>query len=188
MREVARRWVQQFSSGKTIARFVNVSADLLRHPELVDDVLNTVMDNVGNGNDRRDNKPLVIEITEWEFLNNPRELRQILAPFLDYGMRLAIDDFGSGYSSFQYLTDLPVTYLKIDGTLVRRASKESRVRAILKGIRDIAGDLGLTTMAEWVEDEATSELLREIGIHWAQGYYFGRPQLHAGKDNILGIR
>jgi EAL domain-containing protein (putative c-di-GMP-specific phosphodiesterase class I) len=62
------------------------------------------------------------------------------------------------------------------------------VRAILKGIRDIADDLDLTTMAEWVEDEATSELLREIGIHWAQGYYFGRPQLHVGKDNILGIR
>lgn len=187
MRETARRWVQQFSSGKTIARFVNVSADLLRHPELVYDVLNTVMDKVGNDNDRSDNKPLVIEITEWEFLNNPRELRQIVAPFLDYGMRLAIDDFGSGYSSLQYLADLPVSYLKIDGALVRRAAKESRVRVILKGIRDIAADLNLTTMAEWVEDETTSELLREIGIHWAQGYYFGRPQLHVGKDNILGV-
>ncbi len=186
MREAAQRWVQQFPSGKAIARFVNVSADLLRHPELVDDVLHTVLDNVNNGNGR--DKPLIIEITEWEFLNNPRELRQILAPFLDYGMRLAIDDFGSSHSSLQYLTDLPVSYLKIDGALVRRASKESRVRAILKGIRDIADDLDLTTTAEWVEDEATSEMLREIGIHWAQGYYFGRPQLHAGKDNILGIR
>lgn len=186
MREVVQRWVQQFSSGKTIARFVNVSADLLRHPELVDDVLHTVMDNVSTGNGR--DKPLVIEITEREFLNNPRELRQILAPFLDYGMQLAIDDFGSGYSSFQYLADLPVTYLKIDGALVRRVPKESKVRAILKGIRDIADDLNLTTLAEWVEDEVTSELLKEIGIHWAQGYYFGRPQLHAGKDNILGIR
>ncbi len=133
-------------------------------------------------------RALVIEIAESEFLHNSREVRQLLAPFLDYGIHLAIDDFGSGYSSFQYLTDLPVSYLKIDGALVRRAPKESRVRAILRGIRDIADDLSLTTVAEWVEDDVTAELLRDVGIHWAQGYYFGRPQLHAGADNILSIR
>ena len=109
----------------------------------------------------------------------------MLRPFLDYGMRLAIDDFGSGYSSFQYLADLPVDYLKIDGELVRRATRETRVRSILRGIRDIAEDLGLVTLAEWVEDAVTADLLREIGIQWAQGYYFGRPELRVQPEVAL---
>lgn len=186
LRAAVDRWHQQAVPGKALICFINVSQDLLRHPELVDDVLHTVAADT-QGSDGRLAAP-VIEITEWEFLQNSRELRQVLAPFLDYGIRLAIDDFGSGYSSFQYLTDLPASYVKIDGELVRRASKELRVRAILRGIRDIAEDLNLTTIAEWVEDEATVELLHDIGVDWAQGYFFGRPQLHAGTDNILGIR
>lgn len=189
MREAVDRSLQKASSDRGITCFVHVSPDLLRHPELVESVLCTVTDNFREvQGQQRNANPLVIQVTELEFLKNARQVQEVLAPFLDYGLRLAIDDFGSGYSSFQYLTDLPVSYLKIDGELVRRACSESRVRAILRGIRDIAGDLSLITIAEWVEDEAASELLREIGIDWGQGYYFGRPQLHAGKDNILSIR
>jgi diguanylate cyclase (GGDEF)-like protein len=182
IRQTLDRFREQASAGATIAHFVNVSADLLRHPDLVDEVLQRVSE-CSRGQDEE--KPIVLEITEWEFLNNAREVRQILRPFLDYGMRLAIDDFGSGYSSFQYLADLPVDYLKIDGELVRRATREPRVRTILRGIRDIAEELGLTTLAEWVEDESTAELLRHIGIQWAQGYYFGRPQLYASTQPAI---
>ncbi len=181
IQQTLERFREQLSSGAAVAHFVNVSADLLRHRDVVDEVLQHVSEcsRETNGDGRQDDeKPIVLEITEWEFLNNAREVRQILRPFLDYGMRLAIDDFGSGYSSFQYLADLPVDYLKIDGELVRRATREPRVRSILRGIRDIAEELNLTTLAEWVEDEPTAELLRHIGIHWAQGYYFGRPQLY----------
>ncbi|MFQ5936779.1 MAG: putative bifunctional diguanylate cyclase/phosphodiesterase [Acidiferrobacterales bacterium] len=181
IRQAINHLREQASSGKLIAHFVNISAELLRHPELVDEVLEQIQEFPSGGNGQSEGgKPLVFEITEWEFLNNAREVRRILRPFLDQGMRLAIDDFGSGYSSFQYLADLPVDYLKIDGELVRRATREPRVRSILRGIRDIADDLALTTAAEWVEDEATVDLLRDVGIHWAQGYYFGRPQLGAG--------
>jgi diguanylate cyclase (GGDEF)-like protein len=181
IQQTLQRFREQLSSGAAVSHFVNVSADLLRHRDVVDEVLQRVSECSRDANrDGRqdDEKPIVLEITEWEFLNNAREVRQILRPFLDYGMRLAIDDFGSGYSSFQYLADLPVDYLKIDGELVRRATREPRVRSILRGIRDIAEELNLTTLAEWVEDEPTAELLRHIGIHWAQGYYFGRPQLY----------
>jgi diguanylate cyclase (GGDEF)-like protein len=180
IQQTLERFREQLSSGATVAHFVNVSADLLRDRDVVDKVLQRVSEYSHEAVDGRqdDEKPIVLEITEWEFLNNAREVRQILRPFLDYGMRLAIDDFGSGYSSFQYLADLPVDYLKIDGELVRRATREPRVRSILRGIRDIAEELNLTTLAEWVEDETTAELLRHIGIHWAQGYYFGRPQLY----------
>jgi diguanylate cyclase (GGDEF)-like protein len=176
--QMLARLREQGDTKGAVTRFVNVSADLLHHRDLIDDVLKPFADyfreSVANGSTA---SPFVFEITEWEFLNNAREVRQMLRPFLDYGMRLAIDDFGSGYSSFQYLADLPVDYLKIDGELVRRATRETRVRSILRGIRDIAEDLGLVTLAEWVEDAVTADLLREIGIQWAQGYYFGRPEL-----------
>lgn len=189
IRVSVERWLRQLSLAQPRACFINVSADLLRHPELVDDVLESAAAAASDGNgQQRSATPLIMEITEWEFLNNAREVRQILAPFLDQGIRLAIDNFGSGQSSFQYLTDLPVSYVKIDGELVRRVSRETRVRAILRGIRDIAADLNVTTVAEWVEDEATGDLLREIGIDWGQGYYFGRPQRQETQDNVLSIR
>ncbi len=188
MRAAVERWRRYASSAQPRACFINVSSDLLRHPDLVDDVLQSVAVTVSGGNGQQPAAALVMEITEWEFLNNAREVRRILAPFLDQGIRLAIDDFGSGQSSFQYLTDLPVSYVKIDGGLVRRVSKEPRVRAILRGIRDIAADLNLTTVAEWVEDQPTTALLQEIGIDWGQGYHFGRPQLHEPQDNVLSIR
>ena len=100
-----------------------------------------------------------------------------LQPFLDVGFQLAIDVFGSGYSSFQYLADLPVAYLKMEGSLVRRAATEPRVAAIIHGLQNIADELDLTTIAEWVEDDQTVTLLREIGVDWAQGFHFGRPAL-----------
>ncbi|MGB9670630.1 MAG: EAL domain-containing protein, partial [Halothiobacillaceae bacterium] len=97
-------------------------------------------------------KPLVIEITERELVGDPREALEILRPFLDFGLKIAVDDFGSGYSSFLYLLDLPVTYLKIEGELVRKMRKEPKARAIIQGIQSIADQLELTTIAEFIKD------------------------------------
>ena len=162
---------------RPISHFVNISTDLLRHPRRVNALLEHARSFCTEcGLDEASAKPLVIEITERELLTNAEEALEALKPFLDFGLRLAIDDFGSGYSSFQYLADLPVDFLKIEGELIRRAPKEPRIRAIVEGIQDIASSLGVQTIAEFVEDEATVELLKELGVDWAQGYYFGRPQ------------
>jgi diguanylate cyclase (GGDEF)-like protein len=170
------RCVRQVSSGSPISHFVNISPELLRHPHLVKNILEQaqlrcqcVAGQLGA------EKPLVIEITEREFLGDTAVAREILEPFIDFGFRIAVDDFGSGYSSFQYLADLPVSFIKIEGSLVQRVKSEPRVRSILQGIRDIAGELDLITIAEYVDSEKTVDVLREIGIHLAQGYYFGRP-------------
>jgi diguanylate cyclase (GGDEF)-like protein len=172
------RCVVQVCAGSPISHFVNVSPELLRHPDLVNNILQQaqlrcqcVSERIGP------EKPLVIEITEREFLGNTAVAREILAPFIDFGFRIAVDDFGSGYSSFQYLADLPVSFIKIEGSMVQRAYAEPRVRSILQGIRDIAGELDLITIAEYVDNEQTVDVLREIGIHLAQGYYFGRPEI-----------
>lgn len=159
-----------------IARFINVSGDLLRHPELLKDVLALAKWQTGEG----ECKPPVIEVTERELLSNLDSARRVLAPFLDAGLLLALDDFGSGYSSFEYLADLPVSYLKIDGRLIRRVD-EPKTRAIVRGIQNIAADVGVTTIAEYVETERQVELLGKIGIDWAQGHYYGRALVDAAE-------
>ena len=121
----------------------------------------------------------MIEITEQQLLSDVNEAKRILQPFLDFGLRLAVDDFGSGYSSLHYLADLPITFLKIEGSLVKRVTHDKKVRAIIKGIQNIADDLELTTIAEYVEDQDTLDALRELGVNWGQGYFFGRPALPA---------
>lgn len=171
------RCIAKVGAGAPIDHFVNVSAELLRHPDLIEAIVHEAQLRCQclPTDMMTDQKPLVIEITEREFLGDTRVARNILAPLIDFGFRIAVDDFGSGFSSFQYLADLPVSFIKIEGTLVQRVTSEPRVRAILQGLRDIAGELDLITIAEKVGNEETVDVLREIGIHYAQGYYFGRP-------------
>lgn len=161
-----------------LPHFVNVSADLLRHSDLVEDLFSTALCQCQACGDRiGPEKPLVIEITEQQLLSDVKEAKRILQPFIDFGLRLAVDDFGSGYSSLHYLAELPITFLKIDGRLVQRVKDDKKVRAIIKGIQNIADDLGLTTIAEYVEDQDTLDVLRDLGVNWGQGYFFGRPKL-----------
>jgi diguanylate cyclase (GGDEF)-like protein len=160
------------------AMFVNFSADFLRHPDLVEDILDTIKQQWALCGDRiTDVKPLVIEITERQFMDDMGEAREALAPFLDLGIRIAIDDFGAGYSSLNYLAEFPVSFVKLEGSLVRRVASEPRVKAIVQGIQDLAVDLGIITVAEGVESQETVDALRRIGVDWGQGYYFFPPRL-----------
>lgn len=163
--------------GQNIAHFVNISADLLLHQDLIRDLFSEAQAAcISCGVDMGPTKPMVLEITERQLLGDASAVKAKLAPFIDFGMRLAIDDFGSGYSSFQYLADLPVSFLKIEGSLIKQV-KDKRIRQIVRRISDIAKDLQLTTIAEFVEDADTAAILCELEIDWAQGYFFGRPVL-----------
>ena len=163
--------------GKRIAHFVNVSGDLLLHQEMIEKLFNEAKAAcISCGIDLGPTKPMVLEITERQLLGDMAAVRAKLAPFLDFGMRLAVDDFGSGYSSFHYLAELPVSFLKIEGTLIKQIG-DKRIRQIVKRINDIAKDLDLITIAEFIEDAETADILTELGVNWGQGYYFGRPKL-----------
>ncbi|HUW98461.1 MAG TPA: bifunctional diguanylate cyclase/phosphodiesterase [Acidiferrobacter sp.] len=157
-----------------ITHFVNICGDLLHHPRLLMELLASAKLRFLPG--RSGTKPFVIEITERELLDNIDLTRERLAPFLDLGLQLALDDFGSGYSSFQYLADLPVSFLKIDGHLITRID-EPKVQSIIRGIQSVANDLNITTLAEYVETEEQVDILRRTGVHWAQGHYFGSARL-----------
>lgn len=172
------RCTLQVSCGDTVKHFVNASADLLRHPDLIQRILDEAYKACNASGDRiGPEKPLVIEITEREFIGDTRHVRRVLAPLIDFGLTIAIDDFGSGYSSFQYLADLPVSFLKIEGSLIQRMKDEPQVRSIVRGIHDISRDLGVKTVAEQIENEETRDILREIGVDWGQGYFYGKPEL-----------
>ncbi|MCY1525468.1 Cyclic di-GMP phosphodiesterase PdeB [compost metagenome] len=91
------------------------------------------------------------------------------------GCTVSLDDFGSGLSSFAYLKQFPVDFLKIDGSFIRQLADNAVDREIVSSINDIGHRLGVKTVAEWVEDERTLDALRAIGVDYAQGYAIGRP-------------
>ncbi|MEJ2480569.1 MAG: EAL domain-containing protein [Acidihalobacter sp.] len=164
-------------AGEPRLHFVNVSADMLRRPSQVRNMLDQAERNCASCGDLvGKDKPLVLELSEREFLSDTLRAREALAPLLEFGMQLAIDHFGSGYASLRYLGDLPVNFIKLEGDLLRSAVRKPSMRAVVRGMRQMAEDLGARTIAEQVEDAETDELIRELGIGWAQGRYYAPPQ------------
>jgi EAL domain-containing protein (putative c-di-GMP-specific phosphodiesterase class I)/GGDEF domain-containing protein len=119
---------------------------------------------------------LVLEITETAFVNNPVALTRKLAQLHDIGLEVAIDDFGSGYSSLTYLRDFPVDELKIDMSFVRdMLGNEGRNERLVASMVDMAHCLEVRVVAEGIENSAVWTRLQEMGCDCGQGYYPGRP-------------
>ncbi|MBR8283441.1 putative bifunctional diguanylate cyclase/phosphodiesterase [Burkholderia vietnamiensis] len=118
---------------------------------------------------------LCFEITETSAVRNLEVASRFMCELRDLGCRFALDDFGAGMSSFSYLHQLPIDYLKIDGGLVATMTSDHVKRGIACAINDIAHVMQYRTVAEHVEDPETAEMLRTLGVDYCQGYYFGRP-------------
>lgn len=119
---------------------------------------------------------ICFEITETAAIANFEQARYFVSELKKIGCRFALDDFGSGLSSFAYLLNLPVDYLKIDGAFVKNISHNLISQAIVEGFNRIAHAMNLETIAEFVEDETILDKLREIGVNYAQGYGISRPE------------
>ena len=118
---------------------------------------------------------LVFEITETAAVTNFAEARSFAEGLRGMGCRLALDDFGAGFSSFVYLKQLPFDVLKIDGEFVRHCTTNRADRVILESLVHTASGLEKQTVAEFVEDQETEDLLRDLGVDLVQGYHVGRP-------------
>ena len=128
---------------------------------------------------RRSNVPaerLCLEITETSVVRDRTRAQRFIARMRDLGCRFALDDFGTGFCSFGYLQHLDVDYLKIDGSFVRDLDNAGMSEAVVRSITEIAHVLGRQAVAEQAETELQLQHLREIGVDYAQGYVFQRPQ------------
>ncbi|ART63033.1 bifunctional diguanylate cyclase/phosphodiesterase [Kushneria marisflavi] len=118
---------------------------------------------------------IIVEITETAAVADLATARNVLQEISDLGCRIALDDFGVGFSSFHYLDQLPSDYIKIDGSFIQHMLTNDKDRLIVKSIADIAKGFGKEVIAEFVDQEAIIEILKSYGIAYAQGYYMGRP-------------
>jgi diguanylate cyclase (GGDEF)-like protein/PAS domain S-box-containing protein len=115
------------------------------------------------------------EITETAVIRSVAEAGRLMAELRDMGCEFALDDFGSGLSSFGYLKKLPVDYLKIDGMFIRDIVKDETDRIFFKSIIDIGHTLKIKTVVEFIENKAMLDVVRELGADYAQGFALGRP-------------
>jgi diguanylate cyclase (GGDEF)-like protein/PAS domain S-box-containing protein len=123
---------------------------------------------------RIDPQQICFEITETAAIRNLTAAGRLVRAMRDLGGHFALDDFGAGLSSFAYLKNLPVDYLKIDGSLVCNIPKSDHDRAIVEALNQLAHRLGIETVAEYAETPATLSVLQELGVDYAQGYALGR--------------
>ncbi|QFT24500.1 Phytochrome-like protein cph2 [Pseudomonas sp. THAF187a] len=128
---------------------------------------------------------LCIEVTEMVALGELGVSAQWIEQLRGKGLKVALDDFGSGFASYAYLRHLPLDILKIDGSFISGIERDPINQAMVGSMRQIAGQLGLLTVAEFVETQASLDCLRRLGIDYAQGYFVGRPQpLHLLADDV----
>jgi diguanylate cyclase (GGDEF)-like protein len=163
------RWRDAGAVGSHVAVSVNLSAQSLLDERVVDEVVGALAD---SGVPAR---CLVLEITETAIMDDPAAAKEVVTELTSLGVRVAIDDFGTGYSSLAYLKRLPVDQLKIDRSFVQQMGSDQSDVIIVRSVVDLARNLGLRTVAEGVEDQATFEALLALGCDAAQGFHLGRP-------------
>ncbi len=171
------RWViahaiEALARFRAVGRDITLSVNLSAQSFEENSVLRHVEDSL-----RQHNLPaqaLILEITEQMAIRHLDRTRESIQSLLDVGCRFALDDFGAGFSSFSNLKNLPADYIKISQPFIENLATDSIDQAMVKSIIQIARSLGRMTVAEYVQDVRTIELLREFGVHYAQGNYIGK--------------
>ncbi len=128
---------------------------------------------------------IVFEVTETAAVDNFSAACQFIDALREHGYRFALDDFGSGFSVFNYIKNISLDYVKIDGSFIRNLHKDEKDQVIVKTIADMARGLGIKVVGEFVEHAETVDMLKKLGVPLGQGYFFAKPApqfLEAGSN------
>lgn len=132
-----------------------------------------------------DAKYICFELTESAAVGKFSDAIKFISTFRDKGYRFSLDDFGSGMCSLKYLRNLPVDYLKIDGSFVKEIANDKISLSIVESVNSIAHAMGMRTVAEYVENEGIYELLKKMGVDYSQGYFIDKPK---PLDDLLAMK
>ena len=173
----ASQWISQTGEAPTIA--VNVSPDQLRGTEFAELVKN-ILQETGLPSER-----LELEITEDVLVSDFEKVQDILQSLKDIGVAIAVDDFGSGQTSLRYLNQLPISKLKIDRSFIRYLEADSKAADITRSIVDLGQTLGVSVLAEGVEEKTQLQMLKTWKCDQVQGYYFSKPVYADAVEGII---
>jgi diguanylate cyclase (GGDEF)-like protein/PAS domain S-box-containing protein len=156
-------------AGHQLTLAVNISGKTMNDLALADDLARILDEHPIEAG------TLIVEVTETAAIVNINRARELATQLRKLGCRFALDDFGAGFASFYYLKHLDFDFLKIDGEFIKRLKDTPTDQLVVKAVVDIAAGLGSQTVAEFVGDDDTVELLRTLGVDYGQGYHLGRP-------------
>ena len=162
-------------AGRTLVLNVNISSKSIAAPELV----NAIEEGLTEA--AIDPSSLIFELTETSAITNIEDAKVFADRLHRFGCRFALDDFGAGFGSFYYVKNLPFDYLKIDGDFIRGLTASAVDQLVVAAMVRIAQGMGKQTVAEFVTDEGTVQLLRRIGVDYEQGYHVGPGPLRSSQ-------
>ena len=172
-------WVEEHHDELTRTKFicVNLSGGSLNDERFIEDAFAMVASHP------RAASRLCFEITESVALSDIENTLRFVNKVREFGSKVALDDFGVGYTSFSYLHSISADILKIDGSLVSQAMAHQANLSIIEAISNLTGNLGMTSIAEWAGDVLTIQAMAEVGIDYVQSYAVGRPQIAYSRPN-----
>ena len=162
-----RKWKDEY--GITVPVSVNVSRVDIYDAQLEDRLVRILKDN------DLDAKELMLEITESAYADDAKGLTDVVTKLRESGFRIEMDDFGSGYSSLNMITEIPIDVLKMDMKFIRNMNKDAKSLKLVELVIEIADYLGVPVVAEGVEDKSQLDQLKSMGCELIQGYYFSKP-------------
>jgi diguanylate cyclase (GGDEF)-like protein len=178
-RWIVREAIRVLEEHDDVRLFVNLSGQ-----SLVDEALLSYIEAALRVSKISPNR-LGFEITETAAVQDVVRAEHWIRRLKALGCCFALDDFGVGFTSFSYLRNLPIDKIKIDGSFIRQLDRDPNNRAIVEAIHSLAVSLGKTTVAEFVENEGTVNILKQIGVTYAQGYYLGKPSPSLDHGTLL---
>lgn len=155
--------------GDDVTLTINLSGKAFDDPELYRKIKTAIQINKANP------EHLIFEITETFAMSNIIAAEKVMMQIQSIGCQFALDDFGIGFSSFQYLRQLPVEYVKIDGSFVNDLANNSDNKVLVHALSEVAIGFNKLTVAEFVDSRETLDILREAKVNYAQGYFIGKP-------------